>query len=87
MAAVGWAVVAEGATLVGGALGLALGPHLGSEWVTYPLGVAAGWLFYLGYHAVHEESKRRGVRAAFAGATAGVAGAAMVLRGMEVWWR
>jgi zinc transporter ZupT len=87
MAAIGWAVVAEGATLVGGALGLTLGPNLGSEWITYPLGIAAGWLFYLGYHAVHEESKRRGVRAAFAGASAGVAGAAMVLRGMEVWWR
>jgi zinc transporter ZupT len=53
--ALGWAVLAEGATLAGGGLGLAMGPHLGSEWITYPMGIAAGWLFYLGYHAVHEE--------------------------------
>jgi zinc transporter ZupT len=85
--ATAWAVVAEGATLVGGALGLFLGPHLGSGWITYPLGIAAGWLFYLGYHAVHEESKRRGIRAAFMGAMAGIGGAAMVLRGMETWLR
>ena len=25
-----------------------------------PLGITAGWLFYLGHHAVHEEWKRRG---------------------------
>src|ERR1039458_391980 len=49
-AALGWAIVAEGATLAGGGLGVVMGPHLGTEWITYPLGIAAGWLFYLGYH-------------------------------------
>ena len=34
----GSASLAEGATLVGGALGLAMGPHLGTRWITYPLG-------------------------------------------------
>jgi zinc transporter ZupT len=82
-----WAVLAEGATLAGGALGLSMGPHLGSEWITYPLGIAAGWLFYLGYHAVHEEVRRRGARAAFVSSLSGVAGAAVVQRGVEALFR
>jgi zinc transporter ZupT len=82
-----WAVTAEGATLLGGALGLVIGPHLGSQWTTYPLGIAAGWLFYLGYHAVDEEWRTRGARAAGIAAVAGIAGAAAMLRGAEVWWR
>jgi zinc transporter ZupT len=85
--AMGWAVLAEGATLAGGGLGLAMGPHLGSEWITYPMGIAAGWLFYLGYHAVHEEWKRRGARPAFVSATVGVAGAAVIQRGAEALFR
>ena len=60
------AVLAEGSTLAGGVLGLLVGPRLGSGWITYPLGFAAGWIFYLGYHAVHEEWKRRGATPAFA---------------------
>ena len=86
-AATMWAVLVEGATLAGGALGLIAGPHLGSRWITYPLGVAAGWLFYLGYHAVHEEWRSHGARPAVIGALAGVAGAAVVQRGVEAWWR
>jgi zinc transporter ZupT len=77
-----WAVVAEGTTLVGGAIGLIAGPHLGSQWTTYPLGVAAGWLFYLGYHAVHEEIRRRGLAAASFSAAAGMACAALAMRGV-----
>ena len=84
---VGVGVLAEGSTLAGGALGLLMGPRLGSEWITYPMGIAAGWLFYLGYHAVHEEWKRRGARPAFASAAAGVAGAAAIQRGVEAWFR
>src|SRR5450755_4603467 len=82
-AALGWATLAEGATLAGGALGLVLAPRLGTGWITYPLGIAAGWLFYLGYHAVHEEWKRSGATAAFVSAAAGVAGAAVIQRGAE----
>ncbi|HMC58687.1 MAG TPA: ZIP family metal transporter [Candidatus Solibacter sp.] len=81
--ALGWATLAEGATLAGGALGLALAPRLGTGWITYPLGIAAGWIFYLGYHAVHEEWKRNGAAAAFVSAAAGVAGAAVIQRGAE----
>ena len=83
----GWAMLAEGATLAGGALGLVMGPHLASEWITYPMGIAAGWLFYLGHHAVHEEWKRRGARPAFEWAAVGVAGAAALQRGVEALFR
>jgi zinc transporter ZupT len=81
-AALGWCIVAEGATLVGGALGLAMGPHLGTRWITYPLGITGGWLLYLGYHALHEEWRRRGAPA-FASALCGVAGAAIIQRMFE----
>lgn len=81
--AFGWCIVAEGTTLVGGILGLLLASHLGTAWITYPLGITAGWLCYLGYHAVHEEWKRGGARSAFAAAFAGMAAAAMLQRGVE----
>jgi len=85
--ATAWILLAEGATLAGGALGLLMAPHLGSEWITYPLGIAAGWLFYLGYHAVHEEWKRRGALPAFVSSFSGVAGAAVIQRGVEAFFR
>lgn len=86
-AAMGWCALAEGATLAGGALALAMAPHLGSRWTTYPLGITAGWLFYLGYHAVHEEWKRRGAAPALLSALSGVAGAAAIQRGAEALFR
>ena len=80
------AVLAEGVTLAGGAAGLAVAPRLGSTWITYPLGLAAGWIFYLGYHAVHEEWKRA-ARPALVSALTGVAGAAALQRGAEALFR
>jgi len=79
-----WCVLAEGTTLVGGAIGLGMGPYLGTQWITYPLGITAGWLFYLGYHAVHEEWKRRGAAPAFFSALAGMVSAAAIQRGAEL---
>jgi zinc and cadmium transporter len=58
--AVFWSVLTEMMTLVGGILGLAISPRLDAAWVTYPLSLAAGWLFCLGAHAIHQEWKRRG---------------------------
>ena len=78
-----WCLLAEGATLAGGALALALAPHLGSVWTIYPLGLTAGWLVYLGYHAVHEEWRRKGAPAALTAALAGAAAAALLQRGTE----
>jgi len=86
-AALGWCVLAEGTTLAGGALGLVMAPRLGTQWITYPLGIAAGWLFYLGYHAVHEEWKRRGRTSALLSALTGAAGAAAIQRGAEALFR
>jgi zinc transporter ZupT len=79
----GWCAIAEGATLVGGAAGLWLAPLLGTAWTTYPVGLTAGWLCYLGYHAVHEEWKRRGPATALFSAVAGIAAAALIQRGAE----
>lgn len=85
--ALGWCALVEGATLLGGLAGLWMAPHLGTEWLMYPLGLTAGWLFFLGFHAVHEEWKRRGAGPAFVSAAAGVAGAAVIQRGAEVLFR
>ena len=85
--ALGWCILAEGATLAGGAAGLWMAPHLGTKWTVAPLGLAAGWLLYLGSHAVHEEWKRRGAGAALIAAAAGAATAAAVQRGAGLWLR
>ncbi|HUB34510.1 MAG TPA: hypothetical protein VMA31_15840 [Bryobacteraceae bacterium] len=86
-AAMAWCLLAEATTMVGGVLGLAAGPHLGTQWVAYPLGITAGWLSYLGYHAIHEDWKRRGAGAAFVSALTGLAGAAMLQRGAQALFR
>ncbi len=86
-AAVFWSVLAEAMTLVGGICGLAIAPKLGTAWITDPLALAAGWLFYLGARAVHEEWKRRGPVPAFMTALTGVAGAAALQQGVRAWFR
>ncbi|HWC96937.1 MAG TPA: hypothetical protein VG456_09315 [Candidatus Sulfopaludibacter sp.] len=82
-AALGWCLLAEGTTLLGGFAGWWMAPHLGTHWITYPLGLTGGWLFYLGYHAIDEEWKRRGAGPAFLSAGAGAAAAAVIQRGAE----
>ncbi len=47
--ALGWCVLAESATLAGGATGLWLTP---AGWVSYPLAIAAGTFLYLGIQAM-----------------------------------
>jgi len=85
--ALGWSVIAEGTTLVGGAAGLLMAPHLGTRWILYPLGLTAGWILYLGFHALHSEWKLRGAAPAFVPALTGVAGAAVLQRGAEALFR
>jgi len=82
-----WGVSCEAVTLLGGILGLAIAPARGAPWIAYPLGLAAGWLFYLGAHAVHEEWKRRGPVPAFMTALTGAAGAAALQQGVQAWFR
>jgi zinc transporter ZupT len=83
-AALAWCLLAQAPTLAGGAVGRLLTPRLASVWVSYPLAGAGGFLFYLGFHAVHGEWKRRGARAAFTPALAGAAGAAVLQQGARV---
>lgn len=80
-------VLAEGCTMVGGVIGLALAPRLGAGWILYPLGLTAGWIFYLGFHAMHEEWHRCGATPAFVSALTGLAGAAVIQRGAEALFR
>ncbi len=86
-AALFWSVLVEATTILGGVLGQAIAPRLGTAWIVYPLAIAAGWLFYLGAHAVHEEWKRRGPVPAFMTALSGVAGAAALQQGVQAWFR
>jgi hypothetical protein len=64
-----------------------MAPHLGTAWITWPMAATAGWLFYLGSHAVHEEWKRRGAAPACVSALTGMAGAAAIQRGAEALFR
>ena len=86
-AAFAWCVVAEGVTVFGGAAGLLMAPRLGTTWILYPLGLTAGWILYLSYHALHSEWKLRGPAPAFVPALTGLAGAAMIQRGAEALFR
>ena len=76
-----WCLVAQGVTLIGGVAGLQLAPYLGQAWLSYPLAIAGGFFFYLGFHAVHGEWKRRGAIPAFMPALTGAAGAAVLQQG------
>jgi len=86
-AALAWSVAAEGCTVLGAAIGLALAPRIGTAWVLYPLAVAGGCFFFLGFHAVHEEWKRCGVLPALMPAITGAAGAAALQRGVHALFR
>lgn len=77
-AALGWCAVSESPTVAGGAVALALAPFLGTTWITYPLAIAGGCFLYLGFHAVHEEWKRRGPAPAFTPALTGIAAVALI---------
>ena len=82
-----WCFVVEGTTLMGGWVGLAMAPSLGTVWITYPLAVAGGCFFYLAAHAVHEEWKRTGPGPAFVTALTGAAGAAALQQGIRAFFR
>jgi len=73
---------AEGATFLGAALYLAVGPRLGSGWAGYALALAGGSFLYLGFHAAHGDWKRRGAPALWL-AAAGAAGAAALQQGLH----
>ena len=86
-AAAGWSVLAEAVTMVGGLAGISIAPRLNTAWMLYPLGLTAGWILYLGFHAIHSEWKLRGPAPVFVPALTGVAGAAAIQRGLETFLR
>ncbi|MCC6861828.1 MAG: ZIP family metal transporter [Bryobacterales bacterium] len=85
-AALWWCLGAEAVTVIGAWAGLAIAPQLGSRWIGYPLALAAGCFFYLGFHAVHEEWRRRGAGAALFPALTGLAGAAALQQGIHAFF-
>jgi zinc transporter ZupT len=79
LAAFGWCLLAESMTMAGAGAGLALAPHMSVRWLHYPLAIAGGCFFYLGFHAVHGEWRRRKSWAAFLPGITGAAGAAALM--------
>lgn len=87
LAAFGWCLAAESMTLAGAALGAAIASHVETRWLHFPLAIAGGCFFYLGYHAVHAEWRRRGSWMAFVPALTGAAGAAALQHGVQAFYR
>ena len=60
----GGAALAQGMTIVGGAIALALSTRIDARWFAAFLGIAGGSFVYLGYHTIEAElSRRAAVRA------------------------
>jgi len=74
-----WCFATESMTVLGADAGLALAPHVGIRWLHYPLAIAGGCFFYLGFHAVHGEWRRRRTWTAFVPGVTGAAGAAVLM--------
>jgi zinc transporter ZupT len=86
-AAFGWCLLTEAATLLGAGSGLLMAPKLGVRWLHYPLAVAGGCFFYLGFHAIHAEWLRRRTWSAVVPGVTGAAGAALLQHGVQILFR
>jgi zinc transporter ZupT len=87
VAAFGWCLLTESATLLGAGSGLVMAPKLGVRWLHYPLAIAGGCFFYLGFHAIHAEWRRRKTWSAVIPGVTGAAGAALLQQGVRVLFR
>jgi zinc transporter ZupT len=87
VAAFGWCLLTESATLFGAASGFVMAPKLGARWLHYPLAIAGGCFFYLGFHAVHAEWRRRKTWIAVVPGVTGAAGAALLQHGAQILFR
>jgi zinc transporter ZupT len=83
LSAFAWCAVAQAPTIVGGLLESAMISRFGAHWMAYPLALVGGSFLYLGFHAVHNEFRRRGMLPSFGPALTGAAGAAAVLQGLH----
>jgi zinc transporter ZupT len=84
ISAFGLCLLTESATLLGAGLGLVMAPRLGVGWLHYPLAIAGGCFFYLGFHAVHAEWRRRRTWSAVVPGVTGAAGAALLQHGAQI---
>jgi len=82
--AIWWCVAAQAPTVVGGVLESVVAANFGEGWLVYPLALAGGSFLFLGWHAVHNEFRRRGPGPAFGPALTGAAGAAILQQGLHV---
>jgi len=62
-------------------------PKLGERWLHYPLAIAGGCFFYLGFHAIHAEWRRRKTWTAVVPGVTGAASAALLQHGVQIWLR
>ena len=85
--AIWWCVAAQAPTIVGGVLESVFAANFGEGWLVYPLALAGGSFLFLGWHAVHNEFRRRGPGPAFGPALTGAAGAAILQQGLRVFLR
>jgi zinc transporter ZupT len=73
---------AQSMMLLGGALALAVGPHLSKDWTALLLSLAAGAFVYLGYHAIDSQYQRRRGALPVVSALTGAVGAAALKLGI-----
>ena len=78
LAALGWCVTAQAATLAGAGLEVLFAPYLGISGLHALLAVAGGSFLYLGGHAIHGELRRSGATPAFVPALTGIAGSSVL---------
>jgi zinc transporter ZupT len=76
--ALGWCVLAQLGTFVGGLLESVAAPYLGPHGFSALLALAGGSFLYLGGHAVHGEFRRSGPAPAIVPALTGVAGSSVL---------
>ena len=82
-----WCALIQSPTLAGGILESVIAPRLGEAWIGFPLAIAGGSFAFLGFHALHNEWKRRGAVPAFGPALTGAAGAAVLQQGLRLFVR
>ena len=68
--------------VAGGALALAVGPHLSKDWTALLLSLAAGAFVYLGYHAIDSQYQQRHGAIPVVSALTGAVGAAALRLGI-----
>jgi zinc transporter ZupT len=73
---------AQSMMVAGGALALAVGPHLSKDWTALLLSLAAGAFVYLGYHAIDSQYQQRHGAIPVVSALTGAVGAAALRLGI-----